>query len=120
MRHTQGFTLFMSFLCFTIYPSLLLAADHHFSAYATFLHTDALTALHKAHKGEMTRIANAPAPSHASWFWSLPSTSSFSDVILCVRADDAFHAAFNRVAVENRANPVTTMAKYMDSGVKGQ
>lgn len=76
------------------------------------MHTDALTALSK---GEMSRLAHAPAPAHAMWFWSLPATATFHDAVFCVRADDTFHATFNWASVENRCKPIATVAKNIDT-----
>lgn len=118
--YQQGFSLFMSFWAYLLYPPLVLSIDRHMSAYATHVHTDAISVLDK---GEMSRMATTAAPPHARWWWSLPAGANMRDVLLSIRADDTCHAMVNDVCCDSTKKAVSMTEKYLDLHglhVKGQ
>ena len=90
----QAVTVPLYFLTCLVYSPLCHAGARFISSYAVHFYTDALTALDK---GEMPRVTAMEAPPVAIRFYKLRVGSRFRDVLLNIRADDAFHSVFNEV-----------------------
>lgn len=55
------------------------------------------------------------APYLAQWFYGLSPDAPFTDVLLCIRADDVFHSLFNEICYEcHCVHPASVLEKHLD------
>lgn len=106
----QAVAVPLYFLTCLVYAPLCHSGAHFISSYAVDFYTDALTALDM---GEMPHVAAMEAPPVAMWFYKVTVGSRFREVLLNIRADDAFVSLFNQVCNESHCKaPVTEVSKY--------
>jgi ubiquinol oxidase len=99
-----------------VYPPLCHATARLIASYAVEFYTDAIK---KVGSGEWEMVAKMQSPNVACWFYGLPPRSPFWEVLLNIRADDAFHAQFNAVCVDTMCTgAVTAIDKYLDIGLE--
>lgn len=113
----QAMIMPVYFLVCLVYPPLALSIARFVAAHATHFYSDTLTALEK---GEMPRVAAMKIPPVAAWFYNLPAGARFRELLLNIRADDAFHSFYNEICLECQCDqPVLRMAKYLTSEDRG-
>lgn len=102
-----------------VYPPLCHAIAPFIGDLAVRLYTTAISDIDAKH---MPRMAGELiAPPVAQWFYGLEANPPFRDVLLCIRADDVFHTAFNEVCYEMHcAHPVASIARHLELHGKGQ